>query len=446
MRNAIWIICTALLSLTPLTASAQGTTTPTNGTSTNGGLGLTKADFVDMAFMYRKDKDSDWVFMNKTTFDTFFNRRRCECDEEIQVRVSLLAASRSKISGKMGTIKLRAGDETCVCQGAACNGSLCGDLSPAQDMAGLINGNLDFKFNVSKLFAAGRAAGTDGATICERDDNQNVYIWIDGPDSDTTSDVTDASVQVKLDGIAPPAPKGITAVGGEEALQVSWQQIPTTSDMQGYQVVCARGESTPVFADPPTARFSAPGLCSLASSTSDGGAPASADAGAGADAGATDAGATVNALTAADLTTMPLAQTSDDENKAEYGPAPAMLATLDPKYVCSDLLRSGTEARLFRLQNGVPYVVGVVAVDLRGNPSKLTDVVLQRPVPTKDFYSGYRSAGGAAEGGYCTLAGAGDSRQSRGARASWQLLGLGLVALALRGGRQRRDGARGARR
>src|SRR5205085_6527661 len=107
-------------------------------------------------------------------------RRRCECDEEVQVRVSLLASSRSKISGKMGTIKLRAGDETCVCQGAACNGSLCRDLSPPQDMAGLINGNIDFTFKVSRLFAAGRAEGTDAATICDRDDTQNVYIWIDG--------------------------------------------------------------------------------------------------------------------------------------------------------------------------------------------------------------------------------------------------------------------------
>jgi hypothetical protein len=361
MRNAIWIICTALW-LAPLAASAQTTTTPT--TTANGGLGLTKADFVDMAFMYKKD--GQWVFMNKTTFDTFFNRRRCECDEEIQVRVSLLASSRSKISGLMGTVKLRAGDETCVCQGAACTGSLCRDVADPQDMAGLINGNLDFKFNIRKLFAAGRTDTTDPATICDRDDNQNLYIWIDGPDADTSTDVTDATIQLKLDGIGPPAPTGVNAVGGEEALEVTWAQIPLTSDMQGYQVVCARGEDTPVFKDPPTARFDSPGVCALPSSTSDGGTTSGSDAGA-VDAGASDASATANALTVAEESTAAFAQTSDAgaTGAAEHGAAPEALARLDPKYVCSDLMTSGTSTRIYRLQNKIPYVVGVVAVDKR---------------------------------------------------------------------------------
>ena len=443
MRNAIWIICTALW-LAPLTASAQTTTTPT--TTANGGLGLTKADFVDMAFMYKKD--GQWVFMNKTTFDTFFNRRRCECDEEIQVRVSLLASSRSKISGLMGTVKLRAGDETCVCQGAACTGSLCRDVADPQDMAGLINGNLDFRFNIRKLFAAGRNETTDPATICDRDDNQNLYIWIDGPDADTSTDVTDATVQLKLDGIGPPAPTGVNAVGGEEALEVTWAQIPLTSDMQGYQVVCARGEETPVFKDPPSARFDSPGVCALPSSTSDGGTTSASDAGTS-DAGAIDAGSTANALTVAEPSA-PFAQTSDAgaNGAAERGPAPAALATLDPKYVCSDLLTSGTSTRIYRLQNKIPYVVGVVAVDKRGNPSKLTDVVLQSPTPTRDFYNGYRQSGGAAEGGYCVLASTGDSRLAQNARAGWVVMGLGLVALGLRRRHRRRhrDRAAGARR
>jgi hypothetical protein len=442
MRNAIWIICTALW-LAPLTASAQTTTTPT--TTANGGLGLSKADFVDMAFMYKKD--GEWVFMNKTTFDTFFNRRRCECDEEVQVRVSLLASSRNKISGKMGTIRLRAGDETCVCQGAACTGSLCADVSEPQDMAGLINGNVDFKFNVRKLFAAGRAASTDPATICERDDNQNVYIWIDGPDADTSTDVTDATTQVKLDGIGPPAPQNITAAGGEEALQVSWDQIPTTSDMQGYQVVCARGQDIPVFANPPRARFDSPSACLAANATSDASA-SDAAAPSVSDGGVSDASAASSALTAVDDPTNLLAQSSQaDAGTLERGPPPAALASLDPIYACSDLLTSGTSARLFRLQNNVPYVVGVVAVDLRGNPSKLTEVVLQKPSPTRDFYTGYRQSGGAADGGYCTFATSGDSRPARSARAGWLVLGLGLLAIGRRRRHRRstRDGGRGAR-
>jgi hypothetical protein len=62
-------------------------------------------------------------------------------------------------------------------------------------------------------------------------------------------------------------------------------------------------------------------------------------------------------------------------------------------------------ARLRILQNGIPYTVGVAAVDNSGNISPITNAFVQRPVPTIDFYQEYRDAGGQSPGGYCSLAG-----------------------------------------
>ena len=427
MRTAIWTLCTLLL-LAPVAARAQPTGTTTTATDS---LGLTKADFADLAFM-RKEKQDDgsfkWVFMNKTTFDTFFNRKRCECDEEVQVRVTLLPASRKKIATKTGKVNLRAGDNTCVCQTAMCPAvSTCPEeFTKYQDLSGLANGNLDFTFKVRDLFASGRTATTDTAAMCDRDDNQNLWLWIDGPDSDSSSDITDDSVQIKLDGVPPPSPTGLSVVGGEEALQVSWNEIAHLPDMQGYQVLCSRGGNAAPFANPPSARYETSSSCTVTSSTGD----------SGADGGTSDAGttsATGALVTAAGETTQ---ESFALVMPGQRGAPPPALAKLDPHFVCSDLLTGTTQTRLYQLENGVPYVVGVVAIDLRGNPSKLTEVVLQTPVQTRDFYSGYRKDGGAAEGGYCALVP--HSGDLRAARTTWALLGLGLLVLGVRRRRRTR--------
>jgi hypothetical protein len=55
-------------------------------------------------------------------------------------------------------------------------------------------------------------------------------------------------------------------------------------------------------------------------------------------------------------------------------------------------------------------------------------VVLQTPIPTRDFYNSYRKEGGTAEGGFCAVASAG------GRPAPWLAAALlaPLLALLLR--------------
>jgi hypothetical protein len=73
----------------------------------------------------------------------------------------------------------------------------------------------------------------------------------------------------------------------------------------------------------------------------------------------------------------------------------------------------------------------VAAVDNSGNPSAITSAVLQTPIPTRDFYRGYREAGGQAEGGFCAY-----GRGHPGA-AGGAVVGVALALAARR--KRRRD-------
>jgi len=60
--------------------------------------------------------------------------------------------------------------------------------------------------------------------------------------------------------------------------------------------------------------------------------------------------------------------------------------------------------------------------NIGGNPSPIDVAYLQTPIPTRDFYQGYREAGGTAEGGYCAY--------GRG-RPGWFAVGGMMLVLVL---------------
>jgi hypothetical protein len=164
---------------------------------------------------------------------------------------------------------------------------------------------------------------------------------------------------------------------GGEALELSWDQLTGIPDFSGggYLVFCARGGELPVFS--PSFYNNQYTSCPTG--------------GAAATVGGPDAG----------LEQAPIE--SAEPNGTRVVPPP-VFTTLDPAYQCSELLTSQTSVRIRGLQNGIPYVVGVAAVDKVGNASPITDAYLQFPIATADFYRGYRAAGGSADGGYCAVA------------------------------------------
>jgi MYXO-CTERM domain-containing protein len=450
--TALWLVLAALL-VARQGAAQTTTTTTTPTTPTTNKLGVTKSDFNPFRFQYRDDQ-GNWVDMNKTTFETYFNRGNCECNRPVRVIITLVASSRNKLKVTAASrMQLRIGDSTCVCQdNTTCKDSLCKLIGNPLPLTDLVNGNASFEITVKDVFAGGQPAAT--ATSCERSSGQGVYLWMDGDDPDQFSDVQDVSEALNVDGVGPEGPMGMQVTSGSGALVVSWILPSAVTDEQGYQVLCGRGNETntdvmPVFNSAQKTVFQArytSATCAPTKTTTTTTTTTTMSAqtsGTDVDAGATDAGADDAAAdggaSAGAGATQDAAATASDATlppdapgpKTIYGFPPAKLAELNPLYACSNLLTAQDSVRIKGLENGIPYAVALVRIDKLGNPSPITQAALARPTATRDFYTGYRAAGGQADGG-CSVTGA------RGAHAGWAL-GAGALAGLL--ARRRRRGA-----
>jgi hypothetical protein len=399
-RRIAWLAF-LIAALSPPAASAQVTPDPDPGTGTSP-TGLTKGDFEIR--LLEKDGD-EYKYFNDTVYETFFNRARCLCDAPVRVQVNLTTAALSKVrTGTRAEFRMRAGDQTCVCTGANCANLNCKDLGVARDLATLVKGPLTFDTTVRTLFEAGRPSGASG-NICDRDEMQNLWLWMDSDDAGADTELTDVSFPIRLDGVPPGTPTGLRVSPGNEALEVSWDALSYLDDLQGYIIFCSRGGDLPVFkAGTFSPEYTTPaGLCP------------------------------------GDAVQSALSDSSQDDSPSEgtRGPAPAGIAALDPAFVCSDILTSGGPRRIYQLQNGIPYAVGISSVDKRGNASAISEVVLQEPIPTRDFYKSYKEAGGSAEGGFCTVGGDLHGGGRRSPALALAVLGP-LFLLALRRSRRRR--------
>jgi hypothetical protein len=334
--------------------------------------------------------------------DRYFNRARCQCDSPIRIRADLTPAGSMKKTAQTikGTVQIRIGGSDCVASNAnTFQNAKCTVLQTVQ-LADLASAGTDVDTTVGALFRAPNVA--NGAS-CSVQFAQNVWLMIDAsvdqmPDMEF-ADANAPKLGLYLDGQAPPAPSDVRVTPGNEALTVQWTKGGLVDDQSGYVVFCSRA-GLPVFSKTfytGNEFFTRESVC-----------PASKTAS---------------------------AQTEWTYAASESPPATPLAAPdefrrLDTRYVCSELLTGSTESRVKILQNGVPYVVGVAAVDKRGNASPITTAFLQTPIPTRDFYRGYREAGGEAEGGFCAFA-------ERGRPAAWTLAALGVLALALARGRRR---------
>ncbi len=402
MRSAIPILMAALVPLLVASVSPAGadTTDPNNPGTTQGTV--TKADFTLVYYRLEGDKA---IEINGTTLETFFNRTRCQCNEKMRIRVKLAASGRQKLANARNyPLKLLSGTSAaCLCDSpSACASATCKQLGNPIDATNLLNSDADFDFSVRDIFEG----STPGDNACDRDESRSIFIWMDTDDGDDYTNVTDANFQVRIDGRGPPPPTGLTVTGGNEALEVKWDQIGQNNDLQGYQVLCSRGGDGAPFPKVFTPGYD---VISCPGQTQTSGALSTPIA---------EAGEPLQAVAA---------------RPSMRGAPPAALASLNRDYLCSDILTSGTSTRIFRLQNDIPYVVGVISIDKTRNPSALTEVVLQYPTPTRDFYSGYRGDGGAAAGGFCNMSGS-----SAPGRAAWAALALAVLGMAAR--------RRGARR
>jgi hypothetical protein len=188
------------------------------------------------------------------------------------------------------------------------------------------------------------------------------------------------SVPISLGGTPSAAPLGVAATTADSGLLVSWKASTTLDTIQGYQILCSPGPTTPSTAAYDTCTASAP------------------------------TGGT--------------------------GP----FATITASMICSDLIAvTETSTRVKGLHNGTAYQVAVISIGNDGTASTPSAVAEGTPGPTLGFDDVYKNAGGSGLAGGCSVAGrgAGAGGRARGSDIG-TMLASALLAVALLATRSRR--------
>jgi hypothetical protein len=364
----------------------------------------------DFAMYFERYEGNQWVQMSALDQQYFFNRARCQCGHDssaefkivIQPAVgtgqkiqALLAASQT---GGQGVGRLFAGTPgyDCLAPNSLVGGvslqAFCTNLLDPGNYPGLSFGmtvfeNVNFwespPIPVSYLFnsisfptSCGFQGTCDSTSLCSSTIAQTTIQFWAQTNSGIAPDLDPGpAASVSLVGMVPVVPSNVTAQGGNEALTVSWgwpaNVNPVTEPSYlGVQLLCQRGTDNQVFKQGSfsPAYMTAATLC-----------PATATA-----------------------------------------PAPGSpFSDFDPKYLCSGLIPPTTTSyRITGLQNGIPYAVGVAAVDRFGNIGALSDVIYGTPNvgtgPSAAFTNG------------CSFAVRGKHDRSKTAGSLW----LAVMALA----------------
>jgi hypothetical protein len=389
-RLAPSLVAFAAAWLATGTASAQ-----TGGTS---GTPTASAITADDIFIGVQDVEN--ANLSDFNVNRFFNKARCDCDEDVFVFVSLKPSGIAKRANavRTGALELWVGPN---CDQITFRLSQCKQLANPTWAEFLNLGKRNFQTNariISTYTNAGAGSvdggttsfvfppnGTPDCTAPIESFNQTIWVLVSITSVGTYDIVAKRLVPVRL---TPPAAPEMTQENvqpADQALIVSWPKINTAlfPNILGYQVLCNRAGSLQVFAN---GTF-APGFHSARSVCPD---------------------------------------------KPDRFPTAGGVEGLDPLFACSPLLTATNDSyRVKILQDGIPYGVAVVTVDTSGNPS-VPDVFYESPVRTKSFYDLYRDGNtgnngdatpGGDAGGFCNLA-------PEATRPRWGMLGIVAVALA----------------
>jgi hypothetical protein len=346
---------------------------------------------TDFTIFFKGYVNGQWVQMNSTQQQYYFNQARCLCDtdpnSEFEVVVQpgsgagqkILTQLESNLTGGQGASYLFAGTLGIDCLNP---NAIVGDMAnyctnlvaPASGYPGTAFspmaafGNVPYVTSgpipVAYLFnslsnpTCAYSGTCDSAALCKTTSVQtNIQFWAQ-TNSGTYPDFDPGpAAAVDLVGYVPVTPTNVVADGGNEALAVSWDwggvNIATDTTLVGVQIFCQRGADTQVF-----------------------------QMGSFAPAYMTPAMLCPNSPAAAAATTT-------------GGP----FSNFDPKYLCSGPIpATATSYRITGLQNGISYSVGVAAVDRYGNIGATSDIVYAMPGATTGGTGGTSGAGGA--GGY----------------------------------------------
>ena len=245
------------------------------------------------------------------------------------------------------------------------------------------SGGTTLAFNLFQVVNANLPATT---TECQQLDNvgNSIYALV-GTKMETSLDyfaaVTAGGLKGEtgtvsgIDTRPPPLPTDIRADGGDQAIHLAWTApIANNTDVAYYQALCANLDGTPAL----SSKSNDPQYVTSASLCGATGDPALMPTPVGS--------------SQADVETPLTAPTGD-------------FATLDPRYICGQV-NTGTSTSLdiAGLENGTPYRVILVSVDLHGNYTGAYFTSTVTPVPSTDFWEDLHGRGSKTEGGLCLLA------------------------------------------
>jgi hypothetical protein len=370
-------LCMLAIALASFSSRARAQVNPTPPPA---GATFDKNDFL-VRLMVKEGED--WIFPNEVEGKLYFNKARCECDTPVAIRIDMTATGvmKQNASDMDGTIRLYSGPANCVEKGSNSrppNMAGCTLLATLPSLPELAKTHQQVETTVGKLFHSGTPPAGKG---CSARFNQSVMMWIDA-DSNTDPDdgvagAAAPALPIEYDGEPPAVPSKIEVKPGNEALTVTWSMPTVTSNLAGALVFCSRAD-LPVFVTP-----------------GEGGQPVNPFY-------SQKDYVSRQVLCPKKIVRSGVARIASAQTESGATPVyqPEAFGDLDPAYLCSNLLTTTNNWRIKILQNGIKYAVGVASVDTHGNASIIDTIYVQAPVLTKDFYRGYREAGGEASG--CT--------------------------------------------
>ena len=256
-----------------------------------------------------------------------------------------------------------------------------------------------------------------------------------------------ATVTLSVDTVGPDPLSNVRVLPGNQAVTIEWDAVGEggADDVIGAQAFCDPNPQVAgaVDAGASTVCTDEAGVVTTAFDASD-------------TVGLADAGVTCTTVENEGGTTggapIPTVASGIDSNgaacsTAAFTPAVGTVLVADndliSKYGCGTI--SGSQGSTIRIDNiggqtpnnDQVYAVAVAAIDSFGNLGTVSNPICQYPEETSDFWRTYRTAGGTAGGGFCSIEGAGFPAGTFGLLVIGVVVGL---SSARRAQRRRRNG------
>jgi len=313
---------------------------------------------------------------NRAAQDHYFNYAHCACSKAgmgkettFEYRLTL-----SKATGLHVPAEFWVGS-SCEDSAARADSSKCRQLDApsSEDIDSAAPDGIQLEFSLYDVIA-----GPNQGQPCPEDETDKpvvLHVHTDGMNGTDYSVIQNVGrskddLPVGVDTKPPPLPTNIAAEPDEGGIVLSWTPPDSRySDISYYQALCATPDGTAVTNTPPPARYqTTTALCGLPNTAS-------------------------------------LVPSGTEASDVDAGTAlPRLAVDLNPQFICGEASGAEDGMHIGGLENGVPYNVVLLAVDLHGNYAGTYFTSAITPQLASDFWDDLHDRGSQVKGGFCLLA------------------------------------------